>query len=101
MDQHSSFDPYVNVGPMTRTVADAVLMQNIMSGPHPLDHNSLPNRMTIPQNPADVHGLKIACSMDLGHYLVVDDVRRETLATLDALREAGAEITEIALLHEL
>ena len=95
LDQHSSFDPYVNVGPMTRTVADAVLMQNIMSGPHPLDHNSLPNRMTIPQNPADVRGLKIACSMDLGHYLVVDDVRRETLATLGALREAGAEVTEI------
>jgi Asp-tRNA(Asn)/Glu-tRNA(Gln) amidotransferase A subunit family amidase len=35
--------------------------------------------------------------MDLGHYLVVDDVRRETLATLDVLRDAGAEVTEIEI----
>ena len=95
LDQRSSFHPYVNVGPMTRTVADTVLMQNIMSGPHPLDHNSLRNRVTIPKIPADLRGLKIACSMDLGHYLVIDDVRRETLATLEALREAGAEVIEI------
>jgi Asp-tRNA(Asn)/Glu-tRNA(Gln) amidotransferase A subunit family amidase len=91
----TSFDPYVNVGPMTRSVADAALMQNIMSGPHALDHNSLRNRITIPQNPADVRGLKIAYSMDQGHYLVVDDVRREVLETLEVLREAGAEVTEI------
>ena len=95
LDQHSSFDPYVNVGPMTRTVADAALMQNVMSGPHPLDHNSLRNRLTIPASLDDVRGLKIACSMDLGHYHVVDDVQREVAATLDALREAGAEIDEI------
>jgi Asp-tRNA(Asn)/Glu-tRNA(Gln) amidotransferase A subunit family amidase len=95
LDQHASFDPYVNVGPMTRTVADAALMQNVMSGPHPLDHNSLRNRISIPSRLGDVRGLKIAFSMDLGHYLVVDDVRRETLATLDALRAAGAEVTEI------
>jgi Asp-tRNA(Asn)/Glu-tRNA(Gln) amidotransferase A subunit family amidase len=92
---HSSFDPYVNVGPLTRTVADAALMQNLMSGPHPLDHNSLRNRITIPRKPGDVKGMKLACSMDLGHFLVVDDVRRETLATLDVLRDAGAEITLI------
>ncbi len=95
IDQHSSFDPYVNLGPITRTIADAALMQNVMSGPHSLDHNSLRNKLNIPQNLGDVKGMKIACSMDLGHYLVVDDVRRETLATLDVLRDAGAEITLI------
>ena len=41
--------------------------------------------------------LKLACSIDLGHYLVVDDVKRETLAVLAALRDAGAEITEIEI----
>ena len=93
LDRHSSFDPYVNVGPITRTVADAALMQNLMSGPHPLDHNSLRNKINIPPDLGDVKGMKIACSMDLGHYLVIDDVRRETLATLEVLRDAGAEIT--------
>ena len=97
LDASSSFNPYVNVGPITRTVADAALMQNVMSGPHPLDHNSLVDTVKIPQNLGDVRGLKIACSMDQGHYLVIDDVKRETRLTLEALREAGAEVTEIEI----
>jgi Asp-tRNA(Asn)/Glu-tRNA(Gln) amidotransferase A subunit family amidase len=95
LDQHSSFDPYVNVGPMTRSVADAALMQNIMSGQHPLDHNSLRNRLTIPAEFGDVRELKIAYTMDQGHYEVIDDVCRETMITLDLLSQAGAEITEV------
>ena len=97
LDHHSSFNPYVNVGPITRTVADAALMQNIMSGPHPLDHNSLPTKKNLPQALGDVRGMKIAYSVDLGHYLVADDVRRELLSTLDALRQAGAEVTEVKI----
>jgi Asp-tRNA(Asn)/Glu-tRNA(Gln) amidotransferase A subunit family amidase len=97
LDHNASFNPYVNTGPMTRTVADAALMQNIMSGPHPLDHNSLANKENIPQELGDVRGMKIAYSIDLGHYHVVDDVRREMLAALDVLRQAGAEVTEIKI----
>ncbi|MDH3691587.1 MAG: amidase, partial [Gammaproteobacteria bacterium] len=92
---NSSFDPYVHVGPMTRTVADAVLMQNIMSGPHPLDHNSLRQKIKIPDELKDITGLKLAFSMDLGHYEVVGDVRRETLSALDTLRGAGANVIEV------
>ncbi len=95
LDYAASFHPYVNVGPMTRTVADAALMQNVMSGPHPLDHNTLRNKVTIPRELGDIRGMKIACSMDLGHYLIDDDVQRETLATLDALRDADADVSEI------
>jgi len=97
LDHYSSFNPYVNVGPITRTVADAALMQNIMSGPHPLDHNSLPNKKNLPQQLGDIRGMKIAYSVDLGHYLVSDDVRRELLATLNVLRQAGAEVTEVKI----
>ena len=97
LDQDSSFNPYVSVGPMTRTIADAALMQNIMSGPDVLDHNSLPNKLTIPADLGHVRGMKIAYSMDLGHYEVIDDVRRETLATLRALEDAGACVTEIKI----
>ena len=91
----ASFDPYIHVGPMARSVGDAALMQNVMSGPHALDHNSLRNRVTLRAEPEDVRGLKIACSMDLGHYEIDDDVRRETSALLEALRAAGAEVDEI------
>lgn len=92
-----SFDPYVQIGPMARTVADTALMSNVMSGPHPLDHTTLPNKLIIPEHPAGIKGLKIAYSIDLGHYEVIDDVRREFRATLDALSNAGAEITEVPL----
>lgn len=95
LDQHSSFNSYVNIGPITRTVADAALMQNVMSGHDPMDHNSLADKINLPDKLGDVRGMKIAFSVDLGHYLVVEDVRREMLATLDVLRGAGAEVTEV------
>ena len=97
LDQHSSFNPYVNVGPITRSVADAALMQNVMSGQHPMDHNSLANKKNLPLKLGDVRGMKIAYSVDLGHYLVVEDVRREMLATLEVLLEAGAEVSEVKI----
>ena len=93
----ASFDPYVQGGPMTRTVADAALMITIMAGPHPLDHTSLPRKLTLPAEPMGIAGLKIAASFDLGHYQVINDVRRETRAALDALAHAGAEIVEVDL----
>ena len=36
----ANFDRFNHCGPMTRSVADAALMQNVTSGPHPLDHDS-------------------------------------------------------------
>ena len=93
----ASFDPYVQGGPMTRTVADAARMSNIMSGPDPLDHTALTRKLTIPADPPGVAGMRIAVSYDLGHYQVIDEVRRETRAALDALADAGAEIVEVDL----
>ena len=95
MSARSSFDPYVHEGPMTRSVADAALMQNIMSGHHPLDHNSLRDKLIIPEAPGDVSKLRIAYSIDLGHYHVSDNVARETLSAMQALRNAGATVTEV------
>jgi Asp-tRNA(Asn)/Glu-tRNA(Gln) amidotransferase A subunit family amidase len=93
----ASFDPYGQGGPMTRTVADAARMSNIMSGPDPLDHTALTRKLTIPADPPGVAGMRIAVSYDLGHYQVIDEVRRETRAALDALADAGAEIVEVDL----
>jgi len=91
----ASSNSYVHHGPMTRTVADAALMANLMSGPHPLDPNSLPGRTKIPTRLPGVAGLRIGYSIDLGHHAVAADVRRETLAALDDLRGAGAELVEV------
>ena len=90
-----TFDPYINAGPMTRTVRDAALMSNVMAGPHPLDHHSLPGKLNLPAIPGAISGLKIAFSMDLGHHEVASDVARETNIALEALREAGATIDKV------
>ena len=91
----SSFAYYLHHGPLTRTVADAALMANIMSGPDPRDHNSLLDRVEIPDPPGGIAGMQIAASVDLGHYEVVGDVARETRAALDALRDAGAVVEDV------
>jgi len=93
----ASYVSYLHHGPMTRTVADAALMANIMSGPDARDHNSLTDRVVIPDTFDGIEGMTIAVSIDLGHHEMDADVVRETRAALDALREAGATVDEIAV----
>jgi Asp-tRNA(Asn)/Glu-tRNA(Gln) amidotransferase A subunit family amidase len=93
---HHTFDAYSVFGPMARSAADAMLMQNVTAGPHPLDHLSLP--VTPPlKNQADVSGLRIALSMDLDYFRVAGDVERQTRAAAAALTEAGAIVEEVGV----
>jgi aspartyl-tRNA(Asn)/glutamyl-tRNA(Gln) amidotransferase subunit A len=70
-------DQTTHIGPITRTVADAALFLQVMAGPHPIDHTSLP--VAVPDYPRlvqpDVSGFKVAFSPDLGHARVDDEVR--------------------------
>ena len=90
-----AFDWYAAMGPMTRTVADCILMQNVMCGPHPLVNSSLRPKYRIPREHKPIAGLKIAYSIDLGFFEIDADVRRNTLATLDVLKRLGAEVVEV------
>ena len=90
-------DAYFHIGPMARTVADCALMQNVMAGPHPLDHNTVRPKLRIPGEPKGIAGLRIAYSIDLGCYEVHADVRRETEAAVAALADAGAAVSEVAI----
>lgn len=90
-----SFDFFKHTGPITRCVADTALMQNITSGQHPLDHNTVTQRVVLPAQPRDVAGMRIAFSLNLGYFPVAEDVARETYAALEALRSAGAEAVEV------
>jgi Asp-tRNA(Asn)/Glu-tRNA(Gln) amidotransferase A subunit family amidase len=92
-----NLDPYFHLGPMTRTVADCALMQNVMSGPHPADHATVRERVEIPEALEGIAGFHIAYSMDLGFHPVTEEVRRNTRDALDALRDAGATVTEVAI----
>ncbi|MFT3988243.1 amidase [Aestuariivirga sp.] len=93
----ANFDRFNHCGPMTRSVGDAALMQNVTSGPHPRDHDSIRTRMTVPLAPAAIKGMKIAYSVDLGYVEVEPDVRRNLLTALDVFRALGAKVTEVDL----
>ncbi len=93
----ANFDRFNHCGPMTRSVADAALMQNITSGPHPLDHDSIRTKVKLPLDPAAIRGMKIAWSVDLGYVPVEDDVRQNMMDALDVFRRLGAKLEEVDL----
>ena len=93
----ANFDRYNHCGPMTRTVADAALMQNITSGPHPMDHDSIRSRVKLPLKPESIKGWKIAYSLDFGYIELDPQVRRNTLAALEVFRALGATVEEVDL----
>ncbi|MEM7121431.1 MAG: amidase [Pseudomonadota bacterium] len=90
-----NLDMFMHLGPMTRAVADAALMQNVMSGHHPLDHASVRGRVTLPLEPESIAGTKIAYSLTLGVHEVADDVIANTLTLVDRLRGLGADVEEV------
>jgi Asp-tRNA(Asn)/Glu-tRNA(Gln) amidotransferase A subunit family amidase len=93
----NNFDRFNHCGPMTRNVADAALMQNITSGPHPLDHDSIRNRVRLPLKADSIKGWKIAYSLDFGYVEVDREVRRNTLNAVEAFRSLGALVEEVDL----
>ena len=92
-----NLDHYCHEGPLARTVADCALFQNVIAGPHPRDVASLRQRVRIPSDRGDIQGWRIALSVDLGGFVVDEDVARNTLAAATAFREAGATVEEVDL----
>jgi amidase len=90
-----AFDMYAVMGPMSRTVGDAAMMQNILCGPHPLDNASIRPKYVLPETYDDIKGLKIAWSLDLGFFEVDEHVRKNTMQTLEVLKDLGAELVEV------
>ncbi len=90
-------DQASHVGPLTRTVADAALMLQVMAGPHPWDHTSLESQ------PADypellnagIAGLKVAYSPDLGHAHVDPEVRDLVEQAAQVFTELGCSVEEV------
>jgi amidase len=93
----ANFDRFNHCGPMTRSLADAALMQSVTAGPHPLDHDSLRARVKLPVKPASIKGMKVAWSLDFGYVNLDADVRRNTLLAIDQFRDLGAIVEEVDL----
>ena len=84
-------------GPMTRTVEDSALMLSVMAGPSEMDRHSIPdeglNYLNIIKN-ADVKGLKIAWSPDLGYAAVDPRVRKITSEAVKVFEQLGCHVEE-------
>jgi Asp-tRNA(Asn)/Glu-tRNA(Gln) amidotransferase A subunit family amidase len=96
-DPPFNLEYYDHPGPMTRTVADCALMQNVISGPHPLDIASLKPKLTLPERFDSIENWRIAYSLDLGYKTVSPEVRDRTLAALEVFRGLGATVEEVEL----
>lgn len=96
-DPPFNLDFYCHTGPMARTVEDAILLQNVMCGPHPHDIATLRPKLELPTRYKPIKGWKIAYSPDLGFFEVDAEVRRNTEAALDVFRTLGATVEEVDL----
>lgn len=91
-----NFDRYNHCGVLSRSVGDTALAQNIVSGPHPRDHDSLRERVVIP-GAFDAAPLRIAVSMDLGYVPIDADVRANTRAAWEVFRQQGCTVEEVEI----
>ncbi len=94
LDREHPFEMLLSYGPLTRSVADAALMQNVMCGSHPVDITSLP-AIELPLRPDGIRGWRIAFSMDLGYFEIDPEVRQNTLDALRGFEDLGCVIEEV------
>ena len=57
-DPPFNLDFYCHTGPLARTVEDAIILQNVMSGPSPLDISTLRPKLTLPTSLQADQGLE-------------------------------------------
>ena len=85
-----------HVGPMTRTVRDAAMLLNIMSGPSDRDPLSIdgpvPDFTSLVEG--DLKGLRVVWSADFGYAPVDPEVRALTEAAAKRFVEFGATVDE-------
>ena len=91
------FGTVAHVGPMTRTVADAALMLNVMAEPDARDWYALPydGRDYLDGLDRGIKGLKIAYSRTLGYVEVDQEIARLIDTAVDSLKDLGADVVEI------
>lgn len=100
-------DWYRGDGAMARTVADTMLLTEVIRGRDSSDHNSLPSpvgpRQVTAQmvdgfgDPDQLRGMRIGYSPTLGDYPVESGVRAVMDQAVRTLAESGAEVEEVTL----
>ncbi len=94
----SAGDYTTHFGPISRTVADAALMLEVMAGPHPADHTTLeawpaPYLRRLHEG---ISGRRIAYSADLGHARVDPEVAGLVASAAETFAAAAGARLEAA-----
>jgi aspartyl-tRNA(Asn)/glutamyl-tRNA(Gln) amidotransferase subunit A len=86
-----------HAGPMTRSVADAALMLNVLAGPDPRDPYCLPpeERDYTAELEAGVSGWQVAFSPDLGYARVDPEIAAAVAAAARQFAALGATVEEV------
>ncbi len=83
-----------HIGPIARTIEDASVMLDVMSGPDSRDHTTLPLCPT-PGQAGGVRGLRIAYSPDLGHARVDPGIASTVAAAAHVFEALGAAVEQV------
>ena len=84
------------IGPITRTVSDAALMMEVISGRDDRDHFSLSDMglQYLPHLNEDLKGMRVAWSKDLGYAIVDPQVLKVTEAAIKTFAALGCTVEE-------
>jgi amidase len=97
LDREHPYESILHYGPMARSVADAALMQNVMSGPHGVDICSLRTRLRLPQTFEGIKGWKVALSPNLGFNEIDPEVEANTRHAVQVFESLGCTVEEVDL----
>lgn len=97
----SSHEPFIHHGTLTRSVADAALMFEVMQGQSDYDPFSLPDIERSPIEALDMikdhRTVKIGYTLDFGIYEIDNDVKSLFLNSIKKLKEAGFNVQEVQI----
>ncbi|MCB8883796.1 amidase [Acidisoma cellulosilytica] len=98
-DSRDAFGNVVAAGPLTRTIADAAVMHACMGGADAQDPWTANASALGPVSPRllaeTLSGLRIGYIAKAANKAVAADVEANTLASIGALRDLGAEVEEV------
>ncbi len=89
------------IGPLTRTVADAALILQVIGGPDPRDSTSYPEPQPdyLSELESSPEGLKIGLPRECFSEGLSEEVRGVLDQALQAVRDMGCEVREVSLPH--
>jgi amidase len=95
LDASHAGETLLHYGPITRSVVDAALMQNVMSGPHTDDICSLREKLELPSTFEGIEGWKVGFTMDFGFMEVDKEVQKNTMAAVEVFESLGCTVDKV------